>query len=70
MGHFWFHTNEVLGAGVDVIVNTILHSGFGSDLGGANAGTSLVVGEDGVVKEDRVLVEVIFRLRHGYSGAL
>lgn len=70
MGHLWFHSNKVLGAGVYVIVDSILHSGFSSNLGSTYAVASVVISKDWVVKEDRVLVEVILRLRLGHSGSL
>jgi len=70
MGHLWFHTNKVLWAGVYVIVDSILHSGLSSNLRSTDAGASVVVSKDRVVKKDRVLVEVILRLRLGHSGGL
>ena len=54
--------DEVLRSGVSVVVDSVLHAGFSSNFGGTDAGSAAIVGYDGVIEEECVLVVVVLGL--------
>jgi hypothetical protein len=67
---FWALVNEVLGSRVSIVVDSVLHAGFSSNFGGADSGSTSVVGNDGVIEEERVLVVIILGLGGHHATGL
>ena len=62
--------NEVLGSRVSIVVDSVLHAGFSSNFGGADSRSTSVVGNDGVIEEECVLVVVELGLGGHHAAGL